>query len=111
MSPFKAIYRRDPPPFLRLVEEPSRIEEANALIRQRNEVLNRLKQNLHIAQERMKKRPNKNRKELEFSMANQIFLKLPPYRFRSLAIRLNDLVLVSMGLLKLRRRLDSLLAG
>ncbi|XP_044500293.1 uncharacterized protein LOC123221524 [Mangifera indica] len=90
MTPFKGVYGRDPPPLLRLVDEPSKIDDVDAMIKQRNEILDRLKRNLHAAQERMKKIADKSRRELEFSVGDQVFLKLQPYRFRSLATKPNE---------------------
>lgn len=90
MTSFKVFYGRDPPPLLWWVEEESKIEEVNTIIRERNLILDDLKSNLNRAQERMKKFSDKKRREMEFAMGDYVFLKLQPYRFRSLASRINE---------------------
>lgn len=49
MTPFKVVYKRDPPPFLRLIEESSRVEEVNTMIEERNKILDNFKDNLYKA--------------------------------------------------------------
>lgn len=46
MCPFKTVYGRDSLPLLRLVDETLRVEKVNVMIRERNEVLDKLKENL-----------------------------------------------------------------
>lgn len=76
MTPFKEIYRR-----IRLVQE------VNAIIKERNLIFDRVKENLYKAQERMKKITNKNRKEM---VGDHVFMKVQPYHFRSLAFYPNE---------------------
>lgn len=84
MTPFKAVYERDPPPLFHWVEEGSKVEKVNQLIRERNIILDNLKANLTKARERMRGQDNKHRKEVVFNIGDQIFFKFQPYRFRSL---------------------------
>jgi len=58
-TPFRALYRRDPPVLVRDDTTPSNIEELNELIADRNAILDELKWFLHRAQERMKNQANK----------------------------------------------------
>ena len=50
MTPFKALYRRDPPLLFRFVEEQSVVEEVNTQFQERNLILDELKENLVKAQ-------------------------------------------------------------
>lgn len=79
MTPFKEIYRR-----IRLVQE------VNAIIKERNLILDKVKENLYKAQERMKKITNKNRKEVVFVVGDHVFMKVQPYHFCSLAFYPNE---------------------
>lgn len=85
MSPFKTVYRWDAPPLLKWVEESSRIEEVNTMIRDKNLILDELKSNLNRVQEKMKLVVDKHRPEVEFEVGDRVFLKLQPYHFRLLA--------------------------
>lgn len=44
-----------------------------------------LKENLQVAQNQMKKMADRKRRELKFKVGDEVFLKLRPYRQRSLA--------------------------
>lgn len=89
MSPFKALYGRDPLTLLSSVEEESKIEKVNVLIREHNAILDELKENLQQAQNRMEKFANRKRREVHFEVGDHVFLKFQPYRFCSLATRPN----------------------
>ena len=90
MSPFKALYGRDPFFLLRLVEEDSPVEGVNSHISEHNLIIDELKLNLTRAQDKMKKYADKHRREVQFEVGTQVYLKLQPYRFRSLAARPNE---------------------
>lgn len=90
ITPFKVVYGCNPPPLLKFVEKPSKIEEVNVMMKQRNEILERLKTNMHKAQQRMKMLADRNRREVELEVGDQAYLKLQPYRLRSLASRPNE---------------------
>lgn len=60
MSPFKVVYGWDPSSLLRLVEV-LKVNEVNMLIKEKNEILDKLKENLKIAQERMKRLVDQNK--------------------------------------------------
>ncbi|XP_042032226.1 uncharacterized protein LOC121778901 [Salvia splendens] len=85
MSPYKALYGRDPPSLI--FAEPSRSTppEAAELIRQRGELLVELRRNLERAQQRMRESANKHRRHLEFKVGDLVLLKLQPYRQHSVA--------------------------
>lgn len=46
-----------------------------------------LKEHLNIAQARMKKQADQHRRDVEFAVGDKVFLKIQPYRQRSLAKR------------------------
>jgi len=89
LSLFKALYGRDPPPLLRR-EEGATIEEIQSLMQERNSMLDELKKHLDQAQQRMKMYADKKRREVEFQMRNKVFLKIQPYRMKTLAMKLNQ---------------------
>lgn len=76
MTPFKAVYGREPPSFLRLVEKDLKIEEVNDMIVERNLILDQLKNNLSKAQSKMKKSANQRRRDVEYNVGDYVFLRL-----------------------------------
>ena len=88
MSPFKALYGRYPPPLLR-GEGGATIEKIQGLMQERNLMLNEVKMYLDQAQLRMKMYANKKRREVEFQLGDKVFLKIQPYRIKTLARKLN----------------------
>lgn len=89
MSPFKALYGRDPPTLFKLKDETSSVEEVNEQIRDRNAVIEELKEHLTKAQETMKRYANKSR-DVSFEKGDSVYLKLRPYRLKSLAKKINE---------------------
>lgn len=85
MSHFQVVYGRDSPPLLQLVEEDSKVEEVNIMIKERNLILDELKENLIKAQERIKRVTDKKIREIEFEVGEYVFLKIQTYHFQSLA--------------------------
>lgn len=90
MTPFKALYGRDPPPLLKWKDGSTRVQEVDNQIKEKNLILEELKHHLEKAQERMKYQADKHRRELEFEEGDLVYLKLRPYRFKSLARRPNE---------------------
>ncbi|KAE9622106.1 putative nucleotidyltransferase, Ribonuclease H [Lupinus albus] len=87
MTPFKALYGREPPMLLKAGTIPSKVEEVNQLFHQRDGILEELKANLAKAQNLMKQYADKHRRELTFEVGDWVFLKLQPYKLKSLATR------------------------
>lgn len=71
------------------VEETSKLEEVNMIIKDRNIILDKLKDNLRKAQNKMKKFADHKRREVCHEVSDQVFLKMQPYRYRSLATQPN----------------------
>ena len=76
MTPFRAVYGREPPTLLRLVEEASKVDEVNVQIHEWNKILNELKENLSKAQNRMKKFADVKRREVSLEIGDLVFVKL-----------------------------------
>lgn len=89
MTPFKVVYGRDPPQLLRMGEGQTAVDSLDEMIRERDGVLDELKLNLLRAQQIMKY-ADKKRREDSFEIGDKVFLKLQPYRQKSLAKRPNE---------------------
>lgn len=90
MTLFKALYGRDPPVLLKWSNRPSRVQELDQQLRERNLILDELKAQLERGQVRMNNQADKHRREVHFEVGDFVYLKLEPYRFQSLAKRPNE---------------------
>ncbi|XP_054791233.1 uncharacterized protein LOC129296671 [Prosopis cineraria] len=90
MTPFKVVYGQDPPVFLKLSGEPSAIEDVNEQIQVRNQIISLLRDNLAKAQSKMKEQANKHRRDVQFNVGDFVYVKLRPYRLKTLAKRVNE---------------------
>ena len=86
-TPFKALYGKDPPILLRGDATPSNVEDVNQMVQDRNLMLDELKEQLAKAQNRMKVQADKHRRELELEEREFVYLKIQPYKLKSLAQR------------------------
>ncbi|XP_073224803.1 uncharacterized protein [Cicer arietinum] len=87
MTPFKALYGRDPPLLIKSSTLPSRLDDVNKLAQQRDDLLADLRQNLLKSQDQMRAQANKHRRLVNFDVGEWVFLKLQPYKFKSLVDR------------------------
>ncbi|PHT87218.1 hypothetical protein T459_09324 [Capsicum annuum] len=87
MSPFEALYGREPPTIARYVLGSSPSELVEECFVDRDKVLGLLKLNLIKAQARMKKFADKYRSDLEFSKGDWVFVNLKPYRQNSIRLQ------------------------
>lgn len=76
LTPFKALYGRDPPHLLRGTTIPSVVEEVNQLTQERDQILHDLKDNLTKAQVQMKAYADRSRHAVTFSVGDWVYLKL-----------------------------------
>ncbi|TYK03741.1 ty3-gypsy retrotransposon protein [Cucumis melo var. makuwa] len=84
-TPFQTVYGRPPPPLISYGEKKTPNNEVEILLKERDLAISALKENLTIAQNRMKKFADSKRRELKFKVGDEVYLKLRPYRQRSLA--------------------------
>ena len=90
LTPFKALYGRDPPHLLRGTIIPSAVEEVNQLTQERDQILHDLKDNLTKAQVQMKAYADRSRRAVTLFVGDWVYLKHQPYRLKSLAKKRNE---------------------
>ncbi|GAU23864.1 hypothetical protein TSUD_369720 [Trifolium subterraneum] len=90
MTPFKALYGRDPPAIIRYVVQPNDVPSMREQLLQRDVIIEQLKSNLLRAQQRMKHYVDKKRKDVEFKVGDKVLVKLQPYRQHSTTLRKNQ---------------------
>ena len=83
MSPFQALYGREPPSLFDTYAKPSHNAEIADLLAEREKTLQTLKIQIAKAQRSMVEFANRKRRDVEFNVGDSIFLKLQPYRQRS----------------------------
>ena len=84
-TPFQTVYGRQPPPLISYGNRKTPNNEVELILKERDLALNALKENLTGAQNRMKKMADTKTRELKFRIGDEVYLKLRPYRQRSLA--------------------------
>ncbi|XP_031249523.1 uncharacterized protein LOC116107390 [Pistacia vera] len=90
MTPFKALYGRDPPSILKFFNHGLTVDEVNCQLQARNVILAKLQENLLKAQGCMKSYADTKRGEVQLEVGDSVYLKLQPYCLRSLAHRYNE---------------------
>ena len=75
-----ALYGYHPPSITYSVRENSRVQEVEDHIEHQQEVLQLLKDNLNLAQNRMKQQAYQHRSERSFDVGDWVFLQLQPYK-------------------------------
>ncbi|KAJ0561741.1 putative nucleotidyltransferase, Ribonuclease H [Helianthus annuus] len=84
-TPFSVVYGRDPPSLLPYVVGETKNADLEEQLVDRDAMLRLLRSNLQKAQDRMRNQANLKRRELTFQPGDYVFLKIQPYRQRSLA--------------------------
>ena len=90
MTPFRALYGRDPPTWIKFENGSTTNGELEGQLKDRDGVLKLLRENLHRAQQIMKDKVDKHRREMTFEVGEWVHVKLRPYRQKTLARRLNE---------------------
>lgn len=87
MTPFQALYGREPPTLARYALGSSSNDLIEQFMLQRDEVMDILKHNLTKAQQKMKEFADKKCTFVEFTEREWVFVKLKPYRQHSLRLQ------------------------
>ena len=80
MTPFMPLYGYHPPSFTYYLRENYRVQAVEDHIEHQKEVLQLLKDNLNLAQNRMKQQANQHPSEICFDVGDWVFLRLQPYK-------------------------------
>lgn len=89
MTPFKAVYGREPPALLRYESGSTTNADLEKRLTDKDATLTLLKEHLERAQQAMKASADKHRRAVCFEVGDLVYLKMRPYRLRSLARKLN----------------------
>ncbi|XP_020705865.1 uncharacterized protein LOC110116566 [Dendrobium catenatum] len=89
MTPFKVLYGRDPPHLVYCGSSSTPVSSVEYLD-ERDRALEELKKHLLRAQQIMKKQADGHRKDIPFEVGERVFLKLRPYRQKTVANRRNE---------------------
>lgn len=87
MSPFQALYGYPPPMINELAIPGPEDEEAQDFLTVKQQMLEQLKHNLVVAQNRMKKYADLKRVERSFQVEEMVYLKMAPYRLAAFGFR------------------------
>ena len=84
MTPYEAVYGQLPPSPTSYLKGCSKVQAVDQLLQHCATMLTHLRENLHQAQNRMKQQVDQHRSERQFQEGDQVFLKLQPYKQKSL---------------------------
>jgi hypothetical protein len=84
MTPFEALYGQKPLSVLSYLLGTLKVQAVDQTLTVREDILRTLKENLVMAQNRMKQQANQGRSERHFVERDQVFLRLQPYNKTSL---------------------------
>ena len=79
-TPFMALYGYHPPSTTSSLKEKSKVQVVEDHIEHQQQVLQILKDNLTMAQNRMKQQEDKHHSERSFGVGDWVFLRLQPYK-------------------------------
>ena len=84
LTPFKSLFGLPPPRLLDYILGTTKVNNVDVQLRTRQQLLALLKQNLVVAQERMKLNADKHRTEREFAKEDWAYLRLLSYKQKSM---------------------------
>jgi hypothetical protein len=84
MTPFMALYGYHPPSITSSLKEKSKVQAVEDHIENQQQILQILKDNLTMVQNRMKQQADQHRSERSFEVGDWVFLRLQPYKQMSL---------------------------
>jgi hypothetical protein len=80
MTPFMALYGYHPPSITSSLKEKSKVQAVEDHIENQQQVFQLLKDNLTMAQNRMKQQADQHHSEISFEVGDWVFLILQPYK-------------------------------
>jgi hypothetical protein len=86
-TPYEILYGFPPPLHIPYFPKDSTVEAVDQLLTQREEMLAQIRDNLLKAQHRMVQLANRKRSDRQFIPGDLVYLKLQPYRQKSIARR------------------------
>jgi hypothetical protein len=86
-TPYEILYGFPPPLHIPYFPKDSTVEAVDQLLTQREEMLGQIRDNLLKAQHRMMQIANRKRSDRQFNPGDLVYLKLQPYRQKSMARR------------------------
>ncbi|KAH9291972.1 hypothetical protein KI387_042837 [Taxus chinensis] len=84
MTPFLALYGYHPPSITSSLRVQTKVRDVEEHIQHQQQVLASLKENLALAQNRMKQQADQHRSERHFEIGDWVFVRLQPYKQMSL---------------------------
>jgi hypothetical protein len=84
MTPYEAVYGQQPPTITTYLPGTSKVQSIDTMLQGRTTTLAALKDNLLMAQNRMKQQEDQHRSERVFQEGDQVFLRLQTYKQTSL---------------------------
>jgi DNA-binding ferritin-like protein len=84
MTPFMALYGYHPPSITSSLKEKSKVQAVEDHIENQQQILQILKDNLTMVQNRMKQQADQHRSERSFEVGDWVFLRIQPYKQMSL---------------------------
>jgi hypothetical protein len=84
MTPFEAIYGKNPPYVISYMSSVSKVQAIHQTLTVREAIIHTLKVNLVMDHNCMKQHVDKGRLECQFAEGDQVFLRLQPYKKNSL---------------------------
>lgn len=91
LTPFEVTYDKPPPSLLDYIRGTSSIDAVDSMLTDRTEIHRTLVRRLHKAQELMTASANKHHCDLQFSVGDWAYVRLRPYRQKSLALTYSKL--------------------
>lgn len=90
MTPFQTLYGHPPPHLVRFGHSSTALDSLEQLLQERDAMLDEIQFNLVKAQQTIQHYANTKHRELSLNEGDLVFLKLRPYRQKSLAHRQNE---------------------
>lgn len=88
-TPFQLVYGRQPPTIIGYDNVRTNNATLDQQLADRDQALDRMKEHLREAQERMKLYADRRRRDAEYEEGNWVYLRLRPYRQKSVAKQKN----------------------